>query len=144
MCFGEVSGRVQSGSSSSLSRSSARLRRLPPYDGSPAILRMVFESSPERVSRPDILRAPSMRSAARRRSVCASRSMPMRVSGSTFALLPISYRAGLVSVPLAMYPHLLQDLLISTVPPSRVRLRTDVIGLPHTGHRSPTGRSLDA
>ncbi|MDO5861433.1 MAG: hypothetical protein Q4Q58_01320 [Thermoplasmata archaeon] len=124
--------------------SSARLRRLPPYDGSEAILRIVFASSPERDSTPDILSAPSMRSAALRRSDWASLSIPARVSASTRALRVTSYLAGRVSFPLAVYPQRLHPRLISTTPPSRVRLRTDTSTAPQTGHSSPTGLPLSA
>ncbi|MDO5853247.1 MAG: hypothetical protein Q4Q62_04180 [Thermoplasmata archaeon] len=47
---------------------------------------MVLESVPERDSTPDILSAPSMRSAALRRRDWASLSIPARVSASTLAL----------------------------------------------------------
>lgn len=73
--MGEVRGCVHTGSLSSLSMSIARFLRLPPYDGSEAILLTVAESLPERDSTPDILSAPSIRSAALISNVSASLSM---------------------------------------------------------------------
>ena len=101
-----------------------------------------MESFPERDSRPDILSAPSMRSAALFRSTCASLSMAVLAVASTCCLRVTEYLAGLDSEPLALYPQRLQPLLISTVPPSKVRLRTGVSSSPQTGHAVPMSREV--
>ena len=101
-----------------------------------------MESLPERDSRPDILSAPSMRSAALFRRTCASLSMAVLAVASTCCLRVTEYLAGLDSEPLALYPQRLQPLLISTVPPSKVRLRTGVSSSPQTGHAVPISRAV--